>query len=83
MQSNRSSQTKRVSFISFYLNKSNSFILSMPKQFHQRRIARFEGNLPWVFSSQGDEPSKTEINDLQYVPQPHNQIKMLPLANLT
>ena len=33
----------------------------MPKQIHQRKIARCEGNLPWVFPSQGDELSKTEI----------------------
>ena len=55
----------------------------MPRYYHLGKIAKFEGNLPWVFPFQGGKPSKTEINDLQYVPQPHNQIKMLPLANLS
>ena len=54
----------------------------MPKQYHQSKIARCEGNLPWVSSSRRWAPNQNP-NDLQFVPQPHHHIKMLPLANVT
>ena len=33
----------------------------MPRLYHLGKIAKFEGNLPWVLPSQRDKLSKTEI----------------------
>ena len=54
----------------------------MPKQSHQRKIARFDGNLPWIFPLK-EMSSYPKSKDLQYDHHPHKQIKILPLANLS